>query len=147
MNITVYSNSAPLNRATRSLTGAKTISGHLREGSSILDPSITVEYDSALLNKNYAYIADYGRYYYFTEPPQISGKEMILRMHCDVLYTYWPIIAKSQCIARRSSSHYNKFLPDDAISEEEGWIYNSGVIGQAFTPNNGTYVLTVVGGV
>ncbi len=146
MNITLYHNSTPLNYMSRGLSGAAPYTGYLRDDCSILDPDIDISYVTALNTYNYAYIPDFGRYYYFRKPPTIRGKVCTLHLHADALYNYRAIIQASQCIAERSISHYNMFLPDSAILEEEGYIYHSGVLPYTFKPNNGSYVLTVAGG-
>lgn len=144
--IVLYKNTQILNSPYRSFTDPLTISGTPREEIDPIDPEITVEYNAAILQYNYAYIAEYGRYYYFLRVPTVEGKKLVLHLHADAFYNYRALIMRSQCIAERSSSHYDPYLPDSAILEEEGYIYNSGVLPYTFKPNNGSYILTVCGG-
>lgn len=144
--IVLYQNTQILNSPYRTFTNPLSISGFPREDLDPIDPEITVEYNAAIMAYNYAYIAEYGRYYYFLRMPTVEGQKMLLHLHADAFYNYKNLIMRSQCIAERSSSHYNQFLPDSAIIEEEGYIYNSGVLPYTFKPNNGSYVLTVCGG-
>lgn len=148
MNITLYQNTIALNKLNRTLTGAVTIAGYLRESCDILNPDIEIEYNSAYLSKNYAYIPQFSRYYTFRKPPTIdTGRGLIiLHLHVDVLFTYRACITRSQCIAERSSSHYNLNFPDNAVMREAGYDHFSGVLPYTFTPQNGSYVLTVTGG-
>lgn len=146
MQIVLYTNSTPLNRITRSLSTVATLDGHLREGCNILNPDIRVEYNGSYIGANYAYIADFGRYYYFRESPTIEGDTMILHLHVDVLYTYATQIQNGSCIAERSSSNFDLFLPDSAYMEEAGYYYHSLSLPYNFRPDSGIYVLSTTGG-
>lgn len=146
MQLILYTNSSPLNYLSRSLSNATTITGHLRDATDILNVDVVVSYDVNYLNKNYCYIADFGRYYYFRESPTVDGKTIILHLHSDALYNYRAIIMRSPCIAQRSSSDYNLNIPDSAVISEVGYDYFTGVLPYRFTPENGQYVLTVSGG-
>lgn len=146
IQIALYQNRQLLNSPYRSLNNPLSIMGTPKEEIDPIDPEITVEYNAAILQYNYAYIAEYGRYYYFTKVPSVVGKTIVLHLHADALYNYRSLILASYCIAERSSSHFNIFLPDSAILEEEGYIMNSGVLPYKFKPENGSYILTVCGG-
>lgn len=129
------------------MSGAVTVTGYLRDGCTILAPEIEVSYNATYLIKNYAYIPDFGRYYYYTMPPTIEGKVMVLHLRADSVYNYAAQIKMSQCIAERSSSHYDVYLPDSAVIGEQGYNYYSRTLPYTFDPANGEYVLTVAGGV
>lgn len=146
MNIILYNQSIALDHMSRSMSNPVTISGHLREGCDIIAPDIRVQYNASLLGKNYAHIPDYERYYYFKKPPSIEGDTMVLHLYSDAKYNFRSEIMNANCIAERSSSHFNLFLPDNAIIEEEGYIYHTGVFPYEFKPQNGSYILTVCGG-
>ena len=144
--IVLYQNTQVLNSPYRTFTNPLQILGTPREEIDPLDPEITIEYNAAILQYNYAYIAEYNRYYYFKSLPTVEGKKIVLHLHADSLYNYRNIILASYCIAERSSSHFNMYLPDSAIIEEEGYILNTGVLPYKFKPENGSYILTVCGG-
>lgn len=68
-SIVLYQNNSPVNKVDKSLVAVATLTGVLREGSSVLDPVVTIESDapaSVVSSANYAYIAEFGRYYYIT---------------------------------------------------------------------------------
>lgn len=81
----------------------------------ILDISFELGYDSSLLNKNYAYIPDLGRYY-FIKPVGIIGHRIVFSGHCDVLKSWSSAIKSSNCIATRSNMG-NLTIPDPMILE------------------------------
>lgn len=145
MQITLYKNTAPLNKLSRVLGSPLTIAGYLREPCDVLNPQIEVEYNATLLTYNFVYIPEFGRYYFINDST-VDGKNLVLSMHVDVLFTYRNIIQASQCIANRSSSHYNPDVHDDLCTYENGWDYYSGVLPYEFKASNGDYILTVAGG-
>ena len=145
MTIDWYRNTTPKNRLNRNLTGHLQSTGHLVEGSTIINPVIKMSYNAYQANINYAYIADFARYY-FIEDYKIEGDAIYIYMHVDVLYTYRNIILASQCIASRSSSNYNVNLVDNMIQTEEGYRYNVSQLPYSFDPSTGSYILMVTGG-
>lgn len=146
MQIVLKKNTTPLNHCSRNLTKIATINGFLREGCDIMDPDIRVDYNAAYLTANYASIADFGRNYYYRKPPTIEGDIMLLHLHADTLMNYLPIVLASECIAERSSSRYNLYINDTALLGEVGYNYFQRKLnGDAFTPDNGKYILTVGG--
>ena len=147
MDIIFYKNKSPLNNVSRVLSDAVTKSGFLREGSDILSPDVTLEYNSTFLTYNYAYIADYGRYYYYNGAPSIEGKTMVVHLKADSLYNYLSEVLAADCIAERSSSNYNMFLKDSALLGEVGYKYFSRSFtgGASFTPERGKYILMTGG--
>ena len=81
----------------------------------ILDISFELGYDNALLNKNYAYIPDLGRYY-FIKPIGIIGHRIVFSGHCDVLKSWSSSIKGSKCTATRSNFK-NNTIPDNMYLE------------------------------
>ena len=146
MQISLYSNTLLLNRLDRTFNNPITLTGELRDAMDVINPDIYVEYNASYLTRNYAYLPDFNRYYYFRQPPSVDGKRMMLHLHADALYNYRDLILKSECIAERSSSNYNPYVDDDAISSESGFEYYSRSLPFEFTPDNGSYVLICAGG-
>lgn len=147
MQISLSRCDTPLNYIkTRALTPVASLSGHLKDACSVLDPDIEVEYNDAYLTANYAHIPDFHRYYVFRKPPTITGKTLILHLHVDVIYTYREAILKCQCVARRSSSRFDLYLPDSAVQGEVGYKMYSSHFGNGFNfqSNSGTYIFTAI---
>lgn len=145
MQIDFYRNTVPKNRLYRNLTGHLISNGNIKEATDVLNPIITVAYNAYHININYCYIPDFGRYYFINDYI-IDGDTVTLKLHVDVLYTYRDQILHSQCIAARSSSHYNVNLIDNMIQAEEGYRYNISQLPYEFNPANGSYILAVTGG-
>lgn len=144
MIIKLYTQTIPKNKMFRNLTNEITLTGNVKDTFDILNPIVQFNYNANLKNVNYAYIPEYGRYY-FVSPPIISGKTVYLKMHVDVLYTYRAIIMKSPCIAIRSSNRGNLYFQDDYIQFEEGYRYNVSKFPYRFDAESGTYIICISG--
>lgn len=146
MTINLYTQTKPYNAIVRNMTGETTVTGYLRGACNVFKPQIEIEYDATLLGKNYAYIPEYGRYYYYEESPTIDGKTMILHLKGDSMYNFKTTVYNTSVIAERSSSNYDLMLPDSAVLGEQGYTIFNRVLPYQFTPNNGQYILTIAGG-
>lgn len=89
------------------------ITGTLREGCSIIDPIIKLEstVSGHLDDCNYAYITEFGRYYYINNIKCI-GNLFELHMHVDVLKTYATGIRSNSAVIARQEHLYNLYLQD-----------------------------------
>lgn len=89
------------------------MTGTLRDDCSIVDPVIKVEgiVGSNLTSCNYAYIEEFGRYYYITNIV-CSGKLFEVHMHVDVLMTYKNGIRSNSAVISRQENNYNLYLQD-----------------------------------
>ena len=89
------------------------MTGTLRDDCSIVDPVIKVEgiVGSNLASCNYAYIEEFGRYYYITNIV-CSGKLFEVHMHVDVLMSYKSGIRSNSAVISRQENNYNLYLQD-----------------------------------
>ncbi len=147
MQITLFSQTKPYNSLVRNMTAPVVVSGFLRDECNIFNPNIEIEYNAEYINKNYAYIPEYGRYYYYKESPTIKGKRMILHLHGDSLFNFRNNIYNSYCVAERSSSNYDLMLPDSVVMGEQGYNIFNRVLPYKFHPEQGEYILTIAGGI
>jgi len=92
-----------------------TLSGYLKDGSSVLNPIIEVTSASTLVGYNYAYIQAFTRYY-FVEIDNINNTLWTLRLKVDVLHTYRTAIRTNTSMLIDRCKQQNKMLPDDTIS-------------------------------
>ena len=88
-----------------------TMDGNLRADCDMLNPVITVEHSGAP-DYNYAYIQEFGRYYFIAPPKNVGATLWELSCHVDVLYTWRSGIMSAPCIVAKSSSSYNLYLND-----------------------------------
>lgn len=86
----------------------------LKSVSSVLDP--TIEIDAGTIYRpayNYAYIAEYGRYYWVTDWTWINNRIWQASLSVDVLATYRDEIAGSTLYVMRSASEYDGAVVDN----------------------------------
>lgn len=114
MNIILQTNSSPNNKAVKSLTTVATISGTLREPSSLTDPVILIE-STTVPTFNYFSVASFNRSYFLTDIISVGNKLWEIHGHCDVLSSFWSEIKECECIINRSSSNRNNYLIDKQL--------------------------------
>ena len=101
---------------TKSMTTLKTVTGTLKESTSIIDPVIKVEVQLAELSDcNYLYIANFHRYYYVNTIISITDDIQELHFHCDVLNSFKSEIRNNFAIIRRQEDKWNLYLNDGAF--------------------------------
>lgn len=119
MTITLYNSVAERDKLDKSsdLTLVATLTGYLRNGTSITDPEIVVEQDT-LPDFNYIHIADFGRYYFVTKVVSVASGLWGISAHVDVLYSHATGILGFQCKVARNEFDYDLVLPDEMRVEQ-----------------------------
>lgn len=127
-SIALYTNSSPTNKVVKDIgEPLDTVQGVLRAGASIIDPTIVVQLSNDEVWRkglNYAYIEEFGRYYYVTNIISVSGQVDLggefgnpyglweLHMHVDVLMSFHDQIKQQTAIVARQTEKYNLYLDD-----------------------------------
>ena len=104
--------------------------GTLKEGSSILTPTVRIQ-DSAhegvvpdpsapyrIVSRNYAYIAEFKRYYFITDIRSVTTNLWEIDMRVDVLTTYKDIIYQMPAFISRCEVKYNSSIRDPLLPLE-----------------------------
>ena len=115
MIIKLYKNLSDKNVVDKSITQlGSDLSGTIREDCSVIDPVIKIEDYTGfnLTEANYAYIPDFGRYYFINNIVCLSDKIYELNMHVDVLMTYKEGIRSNTAVISRQENNYNLYLQD-----------------------------------
>lgn len=103
MIITLF-NKTKAHNSTEVITGGNQVNGVLKEDCSIINPIVKLRQGSISSNitqYSYAYIAEFGRYYFVTDKIYVGGL-WELHMHCDVLATWRSTIGNSRQYVMRS---------------------------------------------
>lgn len=115
----------------------------ITDTTSILHPRLVIA--TRAFNFNYAYISDWGRYYFVGDPIVIDGERVIIPLNVDYLMSHRDAVSNTQVIADRSASHGNAWIPDPVCGDEGTLqtIYRK----SGTTPfnNTGSYLLTIAG--
>lgn len=113
MTINLYTNLSEPIRADKDLRSVATVNGYLREESSVLEPSFDIEVADNLLNSiNYAYISEFGRYYFVGNPVSVRKGLWRFPMRVDVLSTYKAGVRENYAIIERNENNYDLLIND-----------------------------------
>ena len=139
MQITLYKNASENIVVNKTLNEITTMHGTLREGTSILEPSILIEISNEenyaliddvidndgdeivfndvadILKCNYAYIHEFNRYYYINDIIVTNNKLYRINMSVDVLMSFKDTYLKLDALISRNEFTYNAKLEDDRM--------------------------------
>lgn len=141
MQVQIYKTSSERHRLSKSLSNQINKTCHILDGTSITDPVIVIGYDASILSHSYAYITDFGRYYFITNMEVLPGQEIRLSLHVDVLMTYKDQIKACNARVTRSQSNYDPMISDNLIINKVNTNITQRKIGSGFTRANQYYVL------
>ena len=110
--ISLFKTDSENNRVVKTLTDEKQLSGELRNQTSVLNPSIRIESADNISAYNYAYISEFGRYYYITDIVSVRTNCWVVSLRCDVLMSYKDEIKTITGVVVRQESNPNKLLVD-----------------------------------
>lgn len=103
MDIILYEYGGEPNRLNKNLSDGTTLTGALRQSSSVTNPIITINMIDDLIANNYAYIPAFGRYYFINDIVIERTDIAVLYLKCDVLMSFKDEINHSSVIIDRSS--------------------------------------------
>lgn len=134
--INLYQNKAEINRIDKTdyLVSVGSISGYLREESSLIEPKLIIEYEE-IPNFNYVYIAKFKRYYFVQEITSVRTRLFRITLKCDVLMSYKEKILNLNCYIARNEYEYNLDIQDELLPfEYQKEVYSARVeTGVGFT--------------
>lgn len=143
--ISLYKTASENNRVVKAITSGKEMSGELRNQTSVLNPSIRIESADNISTYNYAYIPEFGRYYYISDITSVRTNCWIISLRCDVLMSYSAQIKALRPIIEReevgqSSGLIDSDMPININKKVQKYYFPKG-----FTKDI-QYVLTTSGG-
>ena len=110
--ISLFKTDSENNRVVKVLTDEKQLSGELRNQTSVLNPNIRIETADNISTYNYAYISEFGRYYYITDIVSVRTNLWVVSLRCDVLMSYKDEIKTITGVIVRQENNPNKLLVD-----------------------------------
>lgn len=145
MTIKLYNNLSDKIVVDKNITQkGSDVTGTLRENCSIIDPVIKMSaIGTYLLECNYAYISEFGRYYYINNIVCV-GDLFEVHMHVDVLMTYKGDIRSNDAVISRQESRYNLYLQDGVFKTYSQPHIQIAQFPSGFTDFN--FVFSVAGG-
>lgn len=143
-DIVLMRSNSEKNRLTKDTETIMTVSGFLREGTSIIDPVIKIECDILdVVGCNYLSIPIFGRKYFVNDIRSIRNRLFEFSCHVDVLSTYADAIRENTGIVKRQEKEWNLYLNDGTFKVYQ----NPNVLTRAFPSGFTTqeFVLAVAG--
>ena len=129
MTINLYNCESEMNRIGKNNKSLiSSLSGTLKQESSIIDPIILMQLDD-FTGINYAYIEEFKRYYFVREIRQVRNDLVELTMHVDVLDSFKDAILKNTAILDKSQSTGNPYFDDGSMASDTRTftqVYNYG---------------------
>lgn len=113
MTILLYQTLSEVNKVDKDLSLLATLTGNLREESSLIDPEILIDgFSNYATTCNYVYIQEFNRYYFVRNVTAISNTLFRITLHVDVLYTYKAEIRSNYAIVSRNENEFDLMLND-----------------------------------
>lgn len=142
--IKLQRNNSERERLTKDITDISTVSGVLKEETSIIDPVIKIECDlSDFVNCNYMTIPAFGRSYFVNNIRSIRNGLVEFACHVDVLSSFAGQIRGNTAIIKKQENEWNLYLNDGTFKVYQ----NPNVLTKAFPSGFTTqeFVLAVAG--
>lgn len=142
--IKLQRNNSERERLTKNITDISTVSGVLKEETSIIDPIIKIECDlSDFVNCNYMTIPAFGRSYFVNNIRSIRNGLVEFACHVDVLSSFAGQIRGNTAIIKKQENEWNLYLNDGSFKVYQ----NPNVLTRAFPSGFTTqeFVLAVAG--
>lgn len=141
-DVTLYTNTSEQIKVDKDLTLIGTVTGSLREESSIVTPKILIEGSLATYALcNYCYIEAFNRYYYVGPITSVRNNLLLLTCKCDALSSWKSGIRANKAIIKRQAWNNNLYLNDGSLRYYQNSIVQTKTFPSGF--NNEEFVLVV----
>lgn len=140
--IELQHNNSDNNVLTKNITTLSTVSGVLKDKTSILRPVIVFE-GALPTGCNYMHISDFNRYYYVDDVSSVNGSLYEVSAHVDVLQTYNSQIRACRGIVARQESNWNLYVDDGTFKTYQNDVMLLKKFPTGFSTNE--FVLAVAG--
>ena len=143
VNVKFYITGDNPNVMNKSLTQIASLDCDIKEPVNKESPEVYVS--GNLIGVNYAYIAEFGRYY-FVYPTGEHANTTRLQLESDPLMSFKAGILASPAVVARNPWHFDLYVPDNNLPIEARTA--SAVLkfpGRDFDGDNNTYILTTIG--
>jgi hypothetical protein len=114
MEIQLCVNNSEVNKINKVLTDSISLQGTLRNETSVVSPEILIEIENPS-GFNYAYIPEFGRYYFITDMVSVRNNLWRVLMNVDVLESFKSQILSQNCIIEKSTLGFDLYLPDENL--------------------------------
>ena len=145
MTIKLYKTPSENNKVTKILNDEISLTGSLKQQSSVINPRIRIEEDSNISDYNYAYIEEFGRYYFIQNIDAVRNDIWEISLKVDVLMTYATQIKTNTAVIARNSNLFNLYFQDEQFKILNYETLQTKKFSSGLTPSS-QLVLIVSGG-
>lgn len=144
--IKLQKNDSPANQATKTVTDVLTVTGTLKEGSSLQDPTVMIENSGVISGVNYANIAEFGRSYFIKEIKSVHNNMWEISLHSDALSSFASQVRACQAIIAKNERSFNLYLNDANFRCYQNPHVLTRTFPNGFAYSNFSYVLALCAG-
>ena len=133
MTINFYINTSEKEKFDKSLTNETSLTGSLKQATSVINPIITVEIENPS-QFNYCHIPQFHRYYFINDMVNIRNNIWEIHMHVDTLSSF-----KSQIRANKAIIDKNQYLTNanEYYNDGNTFVHDSKETNEIATFQNG----------
>ena len=144
MNLTLYKNSSDNRCINKKITQVLSLSGNLKNESSVMNPTVIIE--TNIIDFNYLYIQEFKRYYYVDNITILRTNLIQVEASVDVLMSNKDVIKYLPCLVERvnDSEKIDEFI-DTATDVERGETTEIKTFPQGFN-DSPTFILCTLSG-
>lgn len=144
MKLTYWTGFSKRKNSTKQPTGGTQIDVVWKEDTSIDAPSVILKGNN--INIDYAYIADWGKYYHVNAPILLTNGLTQYDLEEDVLATHKTGIGSTKAMILRTSTGYNVWIPDDEVyvSTQKTLVRTVDDVSVGFANGTGCYMISVI---
>lgn len=144
MNLTLYKNSSDNRCINKKIKQVLSLSGNLKNESSIMNPTVIIE--TNIIDFNYLYIKEFNRYYYVNNITILRNNLIQVDASVDVLMSNKDVIKYLPCLVERvnDSEKIDEFI-DTATDVERGETTEIKTFPQGFN-DSPTFILCTLSG-
>ena len=135
-----------VDKTLNNTTKVAEITAHIKSDCNMLHPVLEIAYNALIMDANYIYISDWGRYYFISNLT-VGSQRIYIRADIDVLQTYSSQIKDLVCVVERqeATDKANRYLPDGMFRATARQVISTPYIfGQGFSKSQ-SIVLTTGG--
>lgn len=144
LNLTLYKTSSPTMALDKVLEAPIPLQGDLKHACSVTEPVLTIARDdnSFLIGYNYAYVAEFKRYYFMKVTLEMGGLATIT-LTVDPWVTFRAGIRNLTCYVERQENVYDPYFHDDAVTVAQGSIIEAIDVGSVGSTTRSIYITCV----
>lgn len=142
--ITLQKNNSENISMSKDLTTLLSLTGTLKNDTSIIDPVIKIECDiSQIVACNYLTINSFNRSYFITDIKSIRNDICEIHAHVDVLSSFSSEIKENTGIVKRQENNWNLYVDDGSFKTYQNPLVLTKAFPSGFTKQE--FVLAVAG--